>query len=78
MKTMNKFNKIIFMMMVSAPFVTHAENHAAGKDGETCSSSSKKAKGDNKSESSSQKRGLHRTWDQKHQKNSDQKDSESK
>jgi len=75
---MNKLNKIIFMMMVSAPFVTHAENHSkTGNNEETCSSS-KKAKGDKKSESSSQKRGLHRTWDPKYQNKSDKKNNESK
>jgi hypothetical protein len=75
---MNKFNKIIFMMMVSAPFVTHAENHnKTGNDGETCSSS-KKAKGDNNAKHSNKKTGLHQTWNKKYQKNSDQKDSESK
>ncbi len=75
---MNKINKIIFMMMVSAPFVTHAENHKkTGKDGETCSSS-KKEKGDNNAKHSNKKIGLHRTWDPKYQNNSDKNNNESK
>lgn len=74
---MNKLNKIIFMMMVSAPFATHADNHATGKDGETCSSS-KKEKDNKKEKSSSQKRGMHQIWKPEYQNKSDQKNNENK